>query len=77
LGNKFYAVLVLLNHELKGLHENLLNMTIREAQNGAKIIFWHESNGLVFKKDEVKFIEQTGYIAKKYNTYIMILKVME
>lgn len=54
------------------LHESLLALTTREAQNGAKIIFWHECNGLVFKEDEPKFIGQTSEIAKKYNVYIMM-----
>lgn len=63
-------------NEVKGklskLHEELLNLTEREAKDGAKLIFWHESNGLVFKEDEDKFIEETSEIAKKYNVYIMM-----
>lgn len=58
--------------KLNGLHEELLDLTLREAQNGAKIIFWHECNGLVFKEDEDMFISQTSKIAKKYNIYIVM-----
>lgn len=58
--------------KLTGLHEELLNLTVREARNGAKVIFWHECNGLVFKEDEDMFIKQTSEIAKKYNIYIMM-----
>lgn len=61
-----------LKEKLTNLHSGLLNLTEREAENGAKIIFWHESNGLVFKEDEAKFIEKTSEIAKKYKTYIMM-----
>lgn len=58
--------------ELNNIHKNLLKLTTREAQNGAKIIFWHEDNGLVFKEDEAKFIDETSEIARKYNVYIMM-----
>lgn len=58
--------------KLDKLHDELLNLTIKEAENGAKIIFWHECNGLVFKEDEDKFIKDTSEIAKKYNIYIMM-----
>lgn len=63
-------------NEVKGklnkLHEELLSLTEREAKDGAKIIFWHESNCLAFKADEDKLIQETSEIAKKYNVYVMM-----
>lgn len=61
-----------LKKELSGHQEKLLDLTEREARDGARIIFWHEGDGLVFKDDEARFIEQVSEIAKKYNSYVMM-----
>ncbi len=42
----------------------------REAQAGAKIVFWGEANAPLFKQDEVAFISSGSELATKYQIYL-------
>lgn len=61
----------LFKEKLNDLHENLLNYTKREAENGSKIIVWDELSGIVFKEDEDKLLNKAIDIAKQYNVNIL------
>jgi len=49
---------------------DLLARTEREAQAGAKIVFWGEANAPVFKHDEAAFISRGAELASKYQIYL-------
>jgi apolipoprotein N-acyltransferase len=54
------------------LHENLLKLTEREADLGAKIIFWSEANAYVYKGDEESLINRGKEMAMKKNIYLFM-----
>lgn len=62
----------LFKQKLNNLHGELLNYTRLEAENGAKIIFWDELSGIVFKEDEHVIISNAGNIAKQFNVNILL-----
>jgi len=62
----------LFKQKLNNLHEELLNYTKGEAANGAKIIFWDELSGIVFKEDEDLLLSKASDIAKQFNINIVL-----
>lgn len=62
----------LFKQKLNDLHEKLLNDTRMEAINGAKIIFWDELSGIVFKEDEDSLIRKSRDLSKQFNVNIVI-----
>lgn len=52
------------------VNKDLLARAEREAQAGAKIVFWGEGNAGVFKEDEAALIERGGELASKYKIYL-------
>ncbi|RKD32456.1 nitrilase-related carbon-nitrogen hydrolase [Thermohalobacter berrensis] len=61
----------LIKEKFNDINNKLVRLTEREANTGAKIIFWHEGNGVIFKEDEERFIKKIGKIAQSNNSYIM------
>lgn len=51
------------------LNQNLFNRSIKEAEAGAKIVFWAEGNGVILKEDENELYDQASQIASKHNLY--------
>jgi apolipoprotein N-acyltransferase len=51
---------------------DLFNRTEREAQAGAKIIFWSETAAYVLKQDEPAMIARGSALAAKYHVYIAL-----
>lgn len=54
------------------LNNNLFERSIKEAEAGAKIVFWSEGNSLILKEDENILHEKASSIAKQYNIYFGI-----
>jgi apolipoprotein N-acyltransferase len=52
------------------LDDDLLARAEREAQAGAKIVFWGETNALVFKHGEAAFIARGSELASQYRIYL-------
>ncbi|MEX0273097.1 MAG: nitrilase-related carbon-nitrogen hydrolase, partial [Flavobacteriaceae bacterium] len=52
------------------LNQNLFDRSIKEAEAGAKIVFWAEGNGVILKEDENELYEKAGQIASKLNIYL-------
>lgn len=52
------------------LNQNLFERTIKEAQAGAKIVFWAETNGVILKEDENELYKQASQIATEQNIYL-------
>lgn len=50
--------------------DDLLTRAEREAQSGAKIVFWAEGNANVLKDDEVAFLTRGSRLAAKYHIYL-------
>lgn len=51
-------------------NDDLLDRAEREARAGAKIVFWGEGNGRVFKEDEAALVGRGTDLAKKYQIYL-------
>jgi len=61
----------------EGVNDNLLLRADREAQDGAKIVFWAEGNALVLKQDEATLLAQGSGLAAKDHVYLgMALAVL-
>jgi apolipoprotein N-acyltransferase len=52
------------------ISDNLLARAEREAQSGAKIVFWGEGNAPVLKEDEPTLIARGRELAAKYQIYL-------
>jgi len=52
------------------IDNDLLQRSVREAQAGARIVFWGEANGPVLKEDENELIQHGGALAKANNFYL-------
>jgi apolipoprotein N-acyltransferase len=52
------------------ISDNLLARAEREAQSGAKIVFWGEGNAPVLKEDEAALIGRGRELAAKYQIYL-------
>ena len=52
------------------ISDNLLARAEREAQSGAKIVFWGEGNAPVLKEDEAALIARGRELAAKYQIYL-------
>jgi apolipoprotein N-acyltransferase len=52
------------------VNNDLLARAEREAQAGAKIVFWGEGNAGVFKDDEAMLLQRGGELASKYKIYL-------
>ncbi|WP_294405965.1 nitrilase-related carbon-nitrogen hydrolase [uncultured Clostridium sp.] len=61
-----------LKSKFNNIHKELFDLTKREAEYGAKIIQWHESNGIVFKEDKDELINEGKQIADEYNIYLLM-----
>ena len=59
-----------LRARLGALHDSLLAIAAREADAGAKIVFWSEINGLVLKDDEAEFIARGERLAEQHGIYL-------
>jgi apolipoprotein N-acyltransferase len=55
---------------IEAVNGNLLARAEREAQAGAKIVFWAEGNALVLKEDEPTLIARGRELAAKYQIYL-------
>jgi apolipoprotein N-acyltransferase len=55
---------------IDAVNGNLLARAEREAQAGAKIVFWAEGNALVLKEDEPTLIARGRELAAKYQIYL-------
>lgn len=54
------------------LNQYLFDKSIKEANAGAKIVFWAEGNGTVLKEDEQMLYEKASRIASNHNLYLGI-----
>jgi apolipoprotein N-acyltransferase len=52
------------------ISDNLLARAEREAQSGAKIVFWAEGNAPVLQEDETTLIARGRELAAKYQIYL-------
>jgi apolipoprotein N-acyltransferase len=52
------------------INDDLLTRSDREARAGARIVFWGETNGFVFKEDESRLIERAGALAREHGIYL-------
>lgn len=52
------------------LNQYLFDRSVKEAEAGAKIVFWAEGNGTVLKEDEQEFYEKAGQIALAQEIYL-------
>ena len=53
-----------------GVNSDLLSRAGREAQAGAKIVFWGEANALTFKETEPALIARGRELAARYQIYL-------
>lgn len=63
---------ITLRNKFKDVHNKLFELTKHEAQNGSKIILWHESNGLVLDSDYDELIQEGQNLARENNIYLLI-----
>jgi apolipoprotein N-acyltransferase len=54
----------------EGVNDDLLSRADREAQDGARIVFWAEGNALVLKQDEATLLAQGSELAAKDHIYL-------
>jgi apolipoprotein N-acyltransferase len=52
------------------VNHDLLVRAEREAQAGARIVFWAEGNAEVLKEDEAEFLTRGSEVASKYHIYL-------
>ncbi len=52
------------------LNQNLFDRSIKEAEAGAKIVFWAEGNAVILKEDENELYENASQIASNQNIYL-------
>ncbi|MGA8441534.1 MAG: hypothetical protein WB762_23585 [Candidatus Sulfotelmatobacter sp.] len=55
---------------MKTINDDLLLRADREAQDGAKIVFWAEGNALVLKQDEAVLLAEGSELAAKDHIYL-------
>ncbi len=58
------------NNWVATINNDLLARAEREAQSGAKIIFWGEANAPVYKQDEPALIARGRQLAARYHVYL-------
>jgi apolipoprotein N-acyltransferase len=78
LANKASAEELLEFHKwIDSVNADLLLRADREAEGGAKIVFWAEGNALVLKQDEAKLLARGSELAAKDQIYLgMALAVL-
>lgn len=54
------------------LNQYLFEKSIIEAESGAKIVFWAETNGVILKEDENELYKEASQIASEQNIYLGI-----
>ncbi len=54
------------------LNQYLFDTSIKEAQEGAKVVFWAEGNAVILKEDEMILYEKARKIALEQNIYLGI-----
>ena len=54
----------------RSLNDDLMLRSKREAEAGAKIIIWGESNAFTFKEDEPDFIDEGISLARSQSIYL-------
>ena len=59
-------------NKLSSVADELFLKTELEAQAGAKIVFWSELNGAVFKQDEDTLLQRASDIAKQEKIYLIV-----
>jgi apolipoprotein N-acyltransferase len=52
------------------LNQNLFDRSIKEAEAGAKIVFWAEGNAVILKEDEKELYEKASQVALEQNIYL-------
>ena len=52
------------------INDDLLARSAREARAGAKIVFWGEANGFVFKSDEQELVDRASQLARAEGVYL-------
>lgn len=58
--------------KLANVTEELFAKTVKEAEAGAKIVFWSELNGAVMKEDEEELLKRASDIAKDQDIYLIV-----
>lgn len=58
--------------KLLEVEDALFLKTTKEAQTGAKLVFWSELNGAVLKADEAKLLERASGIARDEGIYLIV-----
>lgn len=58
--------------KLLEVEDALFLKTTKEAQTGAKLVFWSELNGAVLKADEAKLLERASGIARDEEIYLIV-----
>ncbi len=59
-----------LRRTLGAIQDSLLARGRREARAGARLVFWSETNAVVLKADEVRFIERGAALAHEQDIYL-------
>ncbi len=54
----------------EAINSDLLRRSEREARAGARIVFWGEGNGMIFKADEPAFIDRGRQLARQQGIYL-------
>ena len=54
------------------LNQNLFDRSIKEAEAGAKIVFWAEGNAVILKEDEKELYKKASQVALEQNIYLGI-----
>ncbi len=55
---------------LRNFEDKLVALTEKEAENGAKIIVWSETNLAIFQQEEGRMLERVSEVAKKFEVVI-------
>lgn len=58
--------------KLSKVTDELFMKTIREAQSGAKVVFWSELNGAVLKEEEAGLLRKASDTAKEQEIYLIV-----
>lgn len=57
--------------ELREMENKLFAQSARAAQFGAQIIFWSETNAVIYEEDETAFIERAQAFAREHQVYFV------
>jgi apolipoprotein N-acyltransferase len=60
----------LIGQGARWIQENLMDATVREAEAGARMVFWAEANALVRTDDQDEFIARGAALAREHGIYL-------